>query len=204
MTALPSFPGVTWNEALGTVSRFSLITVLGLSYMVPSRLMGHRLVVRIYDDRLECCAGRHVVHTCLRMHGNRCSRQVNYRLCIDALIQKPGAFARLIYRDDLHPSPNYAQIWLRLRERVSEHAACRTYVRLLHLAHQHACETALGHRLAEILKGDGLPDAEALRVTFAAPVPAAVPILQFRTADPAGYDLLRCLPDAPPAQIASA
>jgi hypothetical protein len=204
LAPLPAFPGVTWNEALGTVSRFSLIAVLGLSYMVPSRLMGHRLVVRIYDDRLAFFAGPQRVHDCLRMHGNHRSRQVNYRLCIDALVRKPGAFARLIYRDDLHPSPVYAQIWLRLRERVSEHAACRTYVRLLHLAHQHACETALGHHLAEILVGDDLPDAEALRIVFAAPAPTAIPVLQFRTADPAGYDVLRRLPDAPPTQIAIA
>ena len=204
LTALPCFPGVTWNEALGTVSRLSLITVLGRSYMLPSRLMGHRLVVRVYDDRLEFFAGHHPVHACLRMHGERRSRQVNYRLCIDSLVRKPGAFARLIYRDDLHPSPIYAQIWLRLRERVSEHAACRTYVRLLHLAHQHACEAALGQRLAEILAGDGIPDAEVLRIAFAIPAPAAVPVLKFRTADPAGYDRLRCLPDIPPTQIAHA
>jgi hypothetical protein len=204
LAPLPSFPGVTWTEALGTVSRFSLITVLGWSYMVPSRLMGHRLVVRIFDDRLEFHVGHQQVHTCPRRHGHQRSPQVNYHLCIDALIQKPGAFARLIYRDDLHPSSIYAQIWLRLRERVSEHAACRTYVRLLHLAHQHACEVALGHRLAEILAADDLPDAEALRVTFAAPASVAVPVLLFRTADPAGYDELRYLPATPPPQIASA
>ena len=203
LTALPGVPGVTWNEALGTVSRFSMVSVLERSYMVPSRLMGHRLVVRVYDDRLIFFAGHQVVHECPRLHGQRRSRQVNYHLCIDALVRKPGAFARLIYRDDLHPSPIYAQTWLRLRERVSEHAACRTYVRLLHLAHQHACETTLGHRLAEILAGDGLPDAEALRIACAVPAPAAVPVLQFRTADPAGYDALRCLPDAPPPQIAT-
>jgi len=191
LAPLPDFPSVTWSEAFGTVSRCSLVAVLGLSYMVPSRLMGHRLVVRIWDDRLGFYASNQQVHRCPRMHGTRRTRQVHYRLCIDALIRKPGAFARLIYRDDLHPSPVYAQIWQRLRERVSEHAACRTYVRLLHLAHQHACETALGHRLAEILAGDGLPDAEALRIACAAPAPAAVPVLQFRTADPAGYDALR-------------
>lgn len=204
LTPLPSFPGVTWTEALGTVSRFSLIAVVGRSYMVPSRLMGHRLVVRIFDERLEFYAGHHLVHTCPRRHGDQRSPQVNYRLCIDALIQKPGAFARLIYRDDLHPSAIYALIWLRLRERVSEHAACRTYVRLLHLAHQHACEAALGARLAEILTEGGLPDAEALRVTFAAPAPTTIPVLRFRTADPAGYDELRCLPQTPPPQIARA
>ena len=204
LAPLPSFPGVTWSEALGTVSRFSLMTVLGWSYMVPSRLMGHRLVVRIFDDRLEFYAGHDRVHDCPRRHGHQRTPQVNYHLCVEALIQKPGAFARLIYRDDLHPSPIYARTWQRLQERVSEYAACRTYVRLLHLAHQHACEAALGERLAEILTEDGLPDAEALRVIFAVPAPAAVPILQFRTADPAGYDELRCLPEPPLTQIASA
>lgn len=202
LAPLPSFPGVTWTEALGTVSRFSFISVIGRSYMVPSRLMGHRLVVRIFDERLEFYANHHLVHTSPRRHGDHRSPQVNYHLCIDALIQKPGAFARLIYRDDLHPSFVYAQIWLRLRERVSEHAACRTYVRLLHLAHQHACEAALGVRLAEILAEDGLPDAEALRVIFATPAPTTIPVLLFRTADPAGYDELRCLPETPPPQIA--
>jgi hypothetical protein len=77
------------------------------------------------------------VYGCLRMHGKRRSRQVNYRLCIEALIRKPGAFTRLIYRDELHPSPTYAQTWLYLRERVSEHAACRTYVR--HASGPSAC-----------------------------------------------------------------
>ena len=204
LASLPAFPGVTWTEALGTVSRFSLVTVLERSYMVPSRLMGHRLVVRIWDDRLAFSVGHQRVYSCPRLHGARRSRQVHYRLCIDALARKPGAFARLIYRDDLHPSPIYALTWQRLRERLSEHAACRIYVRLLHLAHQHACETVLGIRLAEILAGDGLPDPEALRIACAVPAPAAMPILQFRTADPAGYDALRPQPVPPPAQIAIA
>lgn len=204
LASLPDFPGVTWTEGLGTVSRFSLIRVLGLAYMVPSRLIGHRLVVRLYDDRLEFYAKTHLAHRCARMYSTRRARQVDYRPCIDALIQKPGAFARLIYRDDLHPSPIYAQTWLRLREQVSEYAACRTYVRLLHLAHQHACEAALGLRLAELLASGVLPDAEALRIAFAAPTRTAIPILQFQTADPAGYDALRQIPDHPQPQAETA
>jgi hypothetical protein len=204
LAALPDFPGVTWTEGLGTVSRFSLIRVLGLAYMVPSRLIGHRLVVRLYDDRLEFYAKTHLAHRCARMYSTRRARQVDYHLCIEALIQKPGAFARLIYRDDLHPSPIYAQTWLRLREQVSEHAACRTYVRLLHLAHQHACEAALGLRLAELLASGVLPDAEALRIAFAAPARTAIPVLLFQTADPAGYDALRQRPDHPQPQAETA
>jgi len=210
LAALPRFPAVTWTEALGTVSRLSMITVLGIAYMVPSRLIGHRLVVRIYDDRLEFFSGHQCVHRGERSHDPGRRRSVSYHHCIDSLVKKPGALARLIYRDDLHPSHTYARTWERLRERLGEHAACRTYVRLLHLAHRHACEAALGTRLEALLASNDLPDAEALRAEFAAPAPSAVPILHFRTADPAGYDALRCLPvatlssPASPPQAASA
>jgi hypothetical protein len=204
LAELPRFPGVTWTDGMGTVSRFSLIRVLGLAYMVPSRLIGHRLVVRIFDDRLEFFAGTQRVHTCVRMYSTRRARQVDYRLCIDALMHKPGAFARLIYRDDLHPSPIYAQTWQHLRDQLGEYTACRTYVRLLHLAHHHACETALGFRLAELLAEGVLPDAEVLRSTFATPIPAAMPALVFCTADPADYDALRPSPDQPLPQATTA
>lgn len=193
LAPLPRFPGVTWTEALGTVSRGSLITVLGIAYMVPSRLIGHRLVVRIYDDRLEFFSGHQCVHRGERSHDPGRRRCVSYHHCIDSLVKKPGAFARLSYRDDLHPSHTYARTWERLRERLGEHTACRTYVRLLHLAHRHACEAALGTRLEALLASDDLPNAEALRAEFAAPAPSATPILHFRTADPAGYDVLRGL-----------
>jgi hypothetical protein len=110
----------------------------------------------------------------------------------------------------LHPGHAYARTWERLRERLGEHAACRTYVRLLHLAHRHVCEAALGARLEALLASDDLPNAEALRAEFAAPAPSTVPILHFHTADPAGYDVLRGLsasllssPVSPP-QAASA
>lgn len=204
LAPLPRFPGVTWSEALGTVSRFGLITVLRIAYMVPSRLIGHRLVVRIYDDRLEFFAGAQLVHAGPRLHGQRRGHLVQYHYCIDSLARKPGAFARLSYRDDLHPNHIYAHTWDRLRERLGEYAACRTYVRLLHLAHRHACEAALGVRLEALLHSDELPDAEALRSEFSTPTPAAFPILHFRTADPAGYDAIRHLPKPPLPQAATA
>jgi hypothetical protein len=197
LAPLPCFPGVTWTEALGIVSRFCLVTVLGASYMVPSRLMGHRVVIRIFDDRLEFFVGQQRVHSGTRQHDPLRTRQVNYHLCIDSLVHKPGAFARLIYRDDLHPNQIYKRTWERLRECLGEHAACRTYIRILHLAHRHACEVALGTALGVLLDHSQLPEIEALRAQFATPVPACVPLLLFRTADPAGYDALRYPPEPP-------
>jgi hypothetical protein len=194
LRALPCHPGVTWNESLGTVSCFCMIRVLHCSYMVPSRLIRRRLVVRVYDDRLVFYAGNDRVYDCPRSHDPLRARVVHYRLCISSLIQKPGAFARLVYRDELHPNLMFARTWERLRAQLSEHAACRAYVRLMYLAHQHACESALTIRLGQLLQDQVLPDAEALRLEFAAPAPTAMPTLSFRTADPAGYDELRCLP----------
>ena len=77
---LPHFPGVTWSEAFGTVSRFGLIAILNRSYLMPSRLIGHRLVVRIYDDRLEFFLNHQCVHRNPRLHGPRNGRLVNYHL----------------------------------------------------------------------------------------------------------------------------
>lgn len=204
LAPLPYFPGMTWSEALGTVSRFGLITVLNRSYMMPSRLIGHRLVVRIYDDRLEFFLNHQCVHRSPRLHGPQKSRLVNYHLCIEWLVQKPGAFARLAYRDELHPALSYRRTWEHVREKLGEYQACRTYVRLLHLAHQHACESALGALLEGLLERNELPDLDALRSQFAIPLPAVVPAMNFRTAEPASYDDLRTHPDPPPPQAATA
>lgn len=201
---LPRFAGVTWTEALGTVSRFGMIIVLGRYYMVPSRLIGHRLVVRLYDDRLEFFAADTFVHGCPRLHGERRERAINYHYCIESLVKKPGAFARLIYRDELHPNRVFAATWERLRERLGESAACRTYVRILYLAHRHACENALSARLEALLSSDDLPIIDDLRRELTAPAPAAFAQMTFRTADPAGYDLLRTISDSLPPQVATA
>ena len=117
LAPLPAFPGVTWTEGLAFVSCFGLISILSKSYMVPSQLIGRRLVVRIYDDRLEFYAGTRCVHCTPRLHGTSRKRAVSYHDCIDSLTRKPGAFARLSYRDDLHPS----QIYARGAETVGRH-----------------------------------------------------------------------------------
>jgi len=185
---LPRFPGVTWSEEVGVVSSFSIIRVRKVSYMVPGRLMRHRLTIRLYDDRLEFFDLRQLVFACPRSHTGR--RVVDYRLIIDALVRKPGAFARLIYRDDLHPRPVFARTWMELRERLSEHAACTLYLRLLHLAHAHVCEEALALRLEECLAAGSLPDLERLRAELAAPRLVSIPFILVPPPDPAAYDRL--------------
>jgi hypothetical protein len=186
---LPAFPAVTWNEAAVTVSRLGLATVFGRPVMVPARLIGHRVVVRLFDDRLEFVLNGELAFTCERQHGTT-GCQVNYHLCIEGLQTKPGAFARLRYRDGLHPNATWARTWERLRDRLSEAQACQAYVRLLHLAHAHACEAALTKQLAGLLDEGALPDVKALHAAFAAPPPSAVPAATFTPAPLAAYDTL--------------
>ena len=197
LKALPRHPGVTWSEETGVVSTYSMIRVLKVSYMVPTRLNGYRLTVRIYDDRLEFYDVRQQVFRCARVHKPGQSRLVNYHLVIGSLIAKPGAFARLVYRDDLHPSPVFARTWIALRDQLSEKIACRTYVRLLHLAHQHACESALAERLEQGLAAGVLPDLEALRNELCIPRTASIPFIPMPTPNLTSYDSLLALPLAP-------
>ena len=200
---LPASPPVSWSEAVGVVSAYALIRVLHKSYMVPSRLNGHRLAVRIYDDRLEFFDSRSRVYACPRLHRSDQSRYVNYHLIIGNLVKKPGAFARLVYRDDLHPRPIFARTWMHLRERLTEPVACRTYVRLLHLAHEHACEDMLARRLSAALDAGVLPDLEALRAEFAKPRLSNIPNVTVPDPNPTAYDCLLGLPSAtiPPKEI---
>src|SRR5262249_13354980 len=73
-------------------------------YTVPSRLIGHRLRVRIFDDRLECLLGATPVVT-LRggqgVSGRRGGPVVASRHVIHALRRKPMALLNLVYRDRL-------------------------------------------------------------------------------------------------------
>ena len=47
----------TTDLTIVTVTSTSGFTLRKVFYSVPSRLIGHRLRVRLYDDRLECFLG---------------------------------------------------------------------------------------------------------------------------------------------------
>ncbi|VIO71645.1 hypothetical protein CI41S_30090 [Bradyrhizobium ivorense] len=79
-------------------------------YTVPSRLIGHRLRVRIFDDRLECFLGVTPVVTLRRgrpVSESQGGHVVDYRHVIHALRSKPMALVNLVYRDQLFPRAAY-------------------------------------------------------------------------------------------------
>lgn len=81
-----------------TVTRSSAFVLRRVFYTVPSRRIGHRLRVRIYDDRLDCFLGSSLVLTlrCGRISPDRVTRGqrgqvIDYRHIIHALRRKPMA-----------------------------------------------------------------------------------------------------------------
>jgi hypothetical protein len=87
-------------------------------YTVPSRLIGHRLRVRIFDDRLECFLGVTPVGTLRRgrpVSENHGGHVVDYRHVIHALRRKPMALVNLVYRDQFFPRAAYKRLFETLR-----------------------------------------------------------------------------------------
>jgi transposase InsO family protein len=138
-------------------------------YTVPSRLIGHRLRVRIFDDRLDCFLGATPVVTLRRgqpVSESKGGHVVDYRHVIHALRRKPMALLNLVYRDQLFPRPAYKRTFEVLRERCGDRHACKTMVELLMLAHERACEAQLADVLAAEIDAGRLPELAALRARF--------------------------------------
>lgn len=171
------------------VTRNSTITVDRVLYSVPSRLIGRKLEVHLFDDRLECFLGPTPVITLPRLRTERPHRghRIDYRHLIGTLKRKPQALRYLIYREALFPRSAYARTWQAIDAALPPKPACRLMVGLLDLAASQACEAALAERLDAILAAGQLPNLAALKAAFA---PQAAPVADVAIPPPdlAGYD----------------
>ncbi len=161
-------------------------------YTVPSRLIGHRLRVRLHDDRLEVFIGGTRLLTLPRGRAHpdgRHDQVVNYHHVIHSLRRKPMALLNLVYRDQLFPREAYRLAFDALRDALPERQACRTMVDLLALAHDRGCEAELAGCLAADREAGRLPDMAVLRARFA-PDPARVPHVTVQLASLASYESL--------------
>ena len=210
LQSLPTRRTTDHDEALVTVSRNGGFLLRRVFYTVPSRLIGHRLRVRLYDDRLECLLGSTIVLTLPRgrpFQGrgspHRTLHVVDYRHVIHALRRKPGALLNLVYRDQLFPRDAYRRTWDRLVAAQPARTACRVMVGLLALAHERGCEADLAAELDRLIEADAMPDLAILERRFA-PVPGRVPEVTVTLPSPALYDALLIADTMPEAQAAGA
>jgi hypothetical protein len=161
LQALPDRRSSDYEEVIVRVTSSGGFTLRKVFYTVPSRLIGHQLRVRLYDDRLDVfVGGTHLVTLPRgRPHPNgKHDQVVDYRHVIHSLRRKPMALLNLVYRDRLFPRDAYRRTFDRLRERLPDKKACRLMVDLLALAHERGWEAELAGQLAADLDAGQLPD----------------------------------------------
>ena len=189
---LPNRRTGDYEETLVTVTSSGGFTLRKVFYTVPSRLIGHRLRVRLYDDRLDLFIGGTPLMSLRRGRPTAAGKHdqvVDYRHVIHALRRKPMALLGLVYRDQLFPRDAYRHTFERLIECLPERQACRQTVELLALAHDRACEAELAQVLAAELLANRLPDMAALRARFS-PDPATLPKVVVHLTPLAAYEAL--------------
>jgi len=163
---LPARRTTDFTEVVARVTRTGGFLVHSVFYSAPSQLIGQRLRVHVYDDRIEAWLGATHIVTHPRLRGRDDGTRVhcvNYRHVIHTLRRKPQALAGSVYRDGLFPRTEYAQAWTRLSNALPRKEACRRMVDLLGLAHDENCEAELAILIAEDLTAKKLPDAKNMQ-----------------------------------------
>jgi transposase InsO family protein len=190
---LPNRRTTDYEEARVLVTSSGGFMLRRVFYSVPSRLIGHRLNVHLYDDRLECFLGGTQLLTLRRgrppQGSGKHGHVVDYHHVIHALRKKPMALLNLVYRDQLFPRRAYARAFEALLAKESDKRACRTMVGLLALAHDRACEADLAQAIDADLDTGVLPDLDRLCDRFK-PDRAVIPNVAVELVPLAAYDEL--------------
>jgi hypothetical protein len=170
------------------VSDWSTVRVKHCAYSVPSRLIGEWVRVRIFEDRLEVHFADRVELACERMRG-RNLRRIDYRHVIWSLVQKPGAFARYVYREEMFPSLAFREAYDALQAARPGTKGDLEYLRILHLAAS-TMEADVAAALALLQMGGTPITPDAVRALVAAPSSVDVPTITVAPVDLAEYDAL--------------
>lgn len=170
------------------MSRASAVRVLKYSYSVSSRLIGHRLRVRLHADIVELHHRGERVAKMDRIVGGG-KHKIDYRHIIHTLVRKPGAFRRYVFREALFPSLEFRRAYDALLA-VGAGQADMEYVRILHLAASDG-EECVRSVLAMLLATGTNPTYEAVRAEVRGErVPPGIPYLNITAPDLNIYDRL--------------
>ncbi|MCG3775218.1 MAG: hypothetical protein JW395_2049 [Nitrospira sp.] len=143
MKPLPATRLAEYRELDVTVSSHSTIRVKNIAYSVPSRLIGQRLRVEIYEQVLKLNLGRERIMEVPRACGDR-GAVINFRHVVVPLLRKPGAFMNYQHREQLYPTVGYRAAFDRLVQDHGQRPGVIEYLHLLKLAIDHTVETVEG------------------------------------------------------------
>ena len=193
LAPLPKRRTADYEEKIVIVTSSGGFMLRRVFYTVPSRLIGHRLRVHLYDDRLECFLGSTLMVS-LGVDGQSRERRgghvVDYRHVIHALRRKPMALPNLVYRDQLFPAPGLSHEPSRpCMPSVGDKRACKVTVELLALAHDRGCEAELAQAIDAELDAGRLPDLASC-ASASLPTRHAVPVIAVEFVPLSAYDEL--------------
>jgi hypothetical protein len=191
LNALPKRRTNDFCEQYVKVTSSSTINVKRVTYTVPSRLIGHRLLVHIYDTRLDLFLGHEKTLSLSRLYaqGHLRSRSVDYKHVIHSLAKKPNAFKYSQLREDLIPEGDFSLLWQQLTiERVSD-KDCRYMVELLLIAHNYNCEQMLGRYVLKNYEQGKRVSIDMCRQFFS-PISVPVPSIVSHQHPISDYDVL--------------
>jgi hypothetical protein len=181
---LPEFKEVSMN-----VTSWSTINVDKNTYSVPSRFITESVCVRIFERKLEVYYAQKLQLVIERLVG-RCGHRINYRHIIWSLVQKPGAFARYRYREDLFPSLVFRRAYDAITGAEPTTAKDLEYLRLLHLAAA-TVEADVELALSMLLDAHQVPDVDLVKELVGAPnVAVLVPTMGVPDVDLKAFDAL--------------
>jgi transposase InsO family protein len=169
LQSLPVYKTVDFTELMVLVHSTGTIEVRKTTYTVPSRLRGERLRVHLYDDKLRCFLGSHLVIELPRIYSigkDVRARLVDYRHLIDSLVRKPQSFRFSQIREDILPNPIYKTIWKFLDRKLEGRASCKLMVGILFLAAKFDCEKEMGEKIISTISLENIPNIEELKRQF--------------------------------------
>jgi len=188
MSPLVARPFSAFEELTVRVSQESTILVKRNLYSVPTRLIGERVQIRLWEMRLEARHSGQLVLEGERLQGvNR--HRIDYRHIIDSLMRKTGAFERYRHREDLFPGLVWRSAFDVLQAGLGQRKGEVEYLRLLHLAAK-TLEGEVGAALEVILEAGRLPDADLARELMGSEMAITIPELKQAEVDLGEYDFL--------------
>ena len=179
-----------YSELSVPVASTSTIRVKSCAYSVPSRLIGERVRVRLYEHRVEVYYADALELSCERLRGK--GVRIDYRHVIWSLVRKPGAFARYVYREELYPSVTFRRAYDAIQAVQPGIKGDVEYLRILHLAAS-TIEAEVEQALLVVLAGGATVTADAVKrktaQTSDGPT-VTVPALEAPAVDLTAYDAL--------------
>lgn len=181
------------------VSVHSTINVRCIVYTVPSRLIGQRLTLHLYHDRIVGFLGITEVVSLNRVHVHgsaklRRARSIDYRHVAESLRRKPRAFLYCQWQSDLLPNEQWQSLWNRLKNTVEPDQAARLITEALYLAATQDKEAEVADYLDAQLQQASLNVAGLQRAFDTTLTVEQCPTIHSVQHDLSGYDQLLSQP----------